>query len=74
MIKMNSNFLINFKNRLKTNIKKIFRKNSYLLLDNLKGNSDHLIAGPFLGEFGWELMQWQGYLRQLAKFYKREIV
>ena len=74
MIKMNSNFLINFKNRLKPNIKKIFRKNSYLLLDNLKGNSDHLIAGPFLGEFGWELMQWQGYLRQLAKFYKRVIV
>jgi hypothetical protein len=27
-----------------------------------------------LGEFGWELMQWQGYVRQLAKFYERTIV
>ncbi len=74
MSNINSNFLISFKNRLKPNIKKIFRKKSYLSLDKLKGNSDQLIAGPFLGEFGWELMQWQGYLRQLSKFYKRIIV
>lgn len=25
-----------------------------------------MIAGPFFGEFGWELMKWQGYLRYLS--------
>ena len=33
-----------------------------------------LVAGPFLGEFGWELMQWQGYIRQLSKFYEHVTV
>lgn len=26
-----------------------------------------MVAGPFWGEFGWELMRWQGYLRMLSK-------
>lgn len=26
-----------------------------------------LVAGPWLGEFGWELMSWQGYIRKRAK-------
>jgi hypothetical protein len=26
-----------------------------------------LFAGPFIGEFGWELFCWQGYLRKLAQ-------
>lgn len=25
-----------------------------------------IYAGPFIGEFGWELCCWQGYLRHLA--------
>jgi len=25
-----------------------------------------IVAGPWLGEFGWELMRWQGVLRRLA--------
>jgi hypothetical protein len=37
-------------------------------------NTENLVAGPFLGEFGWELMQWQGYVRRLAKFYKTTTV
>jgi len=28
--------------------------------------SDSIVAGPWLGEFGWELMSWQGALRKLA--------
>src|SRR4051794_29847562 len=43
-------------------------------LERLAGESNCLIAGPFVGEFGWELMQWQGYLRQLSKFYSKTIV
>ena len=74
MNKINPNFLINYKSRLKPHLRKIFRKKPYLSLDNLKGDSNQLIAGPFLGEFGWELMQWQGYLRQMSKFYKHVIV
>jgi hypothetical protein len=28
--------------------------------------SKNIIAGPWLGEFGWELMRWQGVFRKLA--------
>lgn len=27
----------------------------------------HLIVAPYPGEFGWELMNWQGHVRQLAR-------
>lgn len=60
--------------QIKSKVKNFFRKKPLLSLDDFKGKSDHLIAGPFLGEFGWELMQWQGYIRQLSKFYNHTIV
>lgn len=34
------------------------------------GLNSRLIAGPWVGEFGWELMSWQGYVRALAAGYK----
>tara|TARA_Y100000310_G_scaffold242838_1_gene247058 strand:- start:12666 stop:13499 length:834 start_codon:yes stop_codon:yes gene_type:complete len=30
-----------------------------------------LIAGPWVGEFGWELFAWQGYLRALAPLFDK---
>jgi len=36
--------------------------------------SETLFAGPWVGEFGWELMNWQGFLRKLAPRYQRVIV
>lgn len=33
-----------------------------------------LLAGPWIGEFGWELFGWQGYLRKLSKQYDKVIV
>lgn len=33
-----------------------------------------LFAGPWIGEFGWELFVWQGYIRNLAKEYEKVIV
>jgi len=33
-----------------------------------------LLAGPWVGEFGWELFCWQGFLRKLAKNYDKTIV
>lgn len=33
-----------------------------------------LVAGPWVGEFGWELMSWQGYLRKLSKGYDEVVV
>jgi hypothetical protein len=33
-----------------------------------------LFAGPWVGEFGWELMHWQGFLRKLAPSYEKVIV
>lgn len=35
----------------------------------MSGKPHNLIAGPFLGELGWELFCWQGRLRRLAKRY-----
>lgn len=35
---------------------------------------DRLIAGPFVGELGWELFGWQGRIRYLSQFFKRTIV
>jgi len=68
---------------MKENIKKFINKLGYNIsrfsgeeidLDLLSGKNNVLVAGPFLGEFGWELMQWQGYVRQLSKFYQQTIV
>jgi hypothetical protein len=33
-----------------------------------------LLAGPWIGEFGWELFCWQGYIRKLSKNYDKTIV
>lgn len=33
-----------------------------------------LLAGPWIGEFGWELFCWQGYVRELSKNYDKTIV
>lgn len=30
----------------------------------------NLFAGPFAGEFGWELMQWQGFVRSRRRHYE----
>ena len=48
-----------------------------LHLDALKlrnGTSDCLIAGPFAGEFGFELMAWQAHVRKLRQNYKKTYV
>jgi len=70
----NINLVSILKDKLKKNIKRYYIKKPILSLDDFNGKSDYLVAGPFLGEFGWELMQWQGYIRQLSKFYKHTIV
>jgi len=33
-----------------------------------------LYAGPFVGEFGYELFCWQGFLRKISKTYKKIVV
>jgi len=34
----------------------------------------HLIAGPWVGEFGWELYAWQGYVRALSRSFSKTTV
>lgn len=34
----------------------------------------HLIAGPWVGEFGWELFAWQAYIRSLSQHYEKTTV
>jgi hypothetical protein len=36
--------------------------------------SSVLFAGPWIGEFGWELMNWQGFVRKTAAGYDKVIV
>jgi hypothetical protein len=33
-----------------------------------------LLAGPWVGEFGWELFCWQGYIRKLSRNYDKTII
>lgn len=33
-----------------------------------------MVAGPYVGEFGYELFKWQGYVRTQAKLYDKVIV
>lgn len=40
----------------------------------MKNNGKILLAGPWIGEFGWELFCWQGYVRKLSKNYDKTIV
>ena len=35
---------------------------------------DTLLAGSYQGEFGWELMSWQGHIRKLSRDYATTIV
>lgn len=37
-------------------------------------NGKTLLAGPWVGEFGWELFCWQGYVRNLSESYENTIV
>lgn len=33
-----------------------------------------MVAGPYVGEFGYELFKWQGYVRTQAKLYDKTII
>ena len=33
-----------------------------------------LIAGPWVGEFGWELFAWQGYIRALSRNFEQTTI
>ncbi|MBC8409398.1 MAG: hypothetical protein H8E12_11860 [Rhodobacteraceae bacterium] len=37
-------------------------------------NKKGVIFGPWVGEFGWELFAWQGYIRQIAKSFDFVVV
>jgi hypothetical protein len=45
-------------------------KTRALLQEFRPGKKKKLIAGPFIGEFGWEVAQFQGFIRFLSRFYK----
>lgn len=40
----------------------------------MKKSNSTLVAGPWIGEFGWELFAWQGYIRSLAQKYEKIVV
>jgi len=37
-------------------------------------NKKTLIAGPWVGEFGWELFAWQAYIRSLSRHFEKTVV
>ena len=37
-------------------------------------NGKTLLAGPWVGEFGWELFCWQGHIRRLSRSYEKTYV
>lgn len=36
--------------------------------------SKTLLAGPWIGEFGWELFHWQGFIRSISRQFDRTII
>jgi len=44
-----------------------------IIRNNIK-NDKVLLAGPWIGEFGWELFCWQGYIRSIAHEYNKIII
>jgi hypothetical protein len=40
---------------------------------DMTGNKT-LVAGPWVGEFGWELFAWQAYVRSLSKHYDQTVI
>ncbi|MAG26992.1 hypothetical protein CMI47_15750 [Candidatus Pacearchaeota archaeon] len=40
----------------------------------MSNSNKTLIAGPWSGEFGWELFAWHAYLRSLSEYYEKTII
>ena len=40
----------------------------------MKQQHSHLVAGPWIGEFGWEIFAWQGYIRALSRKFDKTTV
>jgi len=40
----------------------------------MKKSNSTLIAGPWVGEFGWELFAWQAYIRSLSRSYQKTVI
>ncbi len=40
----------------------------------MKTNNKILLAGPWIGELGWELFCWQGHIRRISKDYDKTII
>jgi len=51
----------------------IFNSFSYNPRENKDKKETILIAGPWVGEFGWELFCWHGYIRSLSRFYDKTV-
>jgi len=45
-----------------------------ITINTMISENKTLIAGPWIGEFGWELFAWQGYIRALAAMYDETVI
>tara|TARA_R100000152_G_C6775997_1_gene204812 strand:- start:312 stop:1145 length:834 start_codon:yes stop_codon:yes gene_type:complete len=43
-------------------------------MQNTSNNKKTLLAGPWIGEFGWECFAWQGYVRALSRKFDQTII
>jgi len=50
------------------------RYSSFVLGYTFNSKMKTLVAGPWIGEFGWELFCWQGFIRKLSRSYDKTIV
>ena len=40
----------------------------------MRKSNNTLIAGPWIGEFGWELFAWHAYIRRLSRHFSKTII
>jgi len=57
---------------LEKSIQKILLMIQKIIHNNQKNGT--LLVGPWIGEFGWELFTWQGYIRSIAHEYENIII
>ena len=63
-LKVSASRMLGFRTRVET---------EYQLTRIARSNST-IIAGPWLGEFGWELFFWSGYCRALSRHFEKTTI
>ena len=70
---MKSELRLNYSKKISYDSNFLFVEREITPIKEIK-NLNILLAGPWVGEFGWELFCWHGYIRKLSLSYDKTII